>query len=73
MNNPSLLIAIGVVALYTILGPVVLLAIYTLFDSISQRKHSSGKQNTEQAPEKKDPLTWTRRDVQQFVKRNSWF
>ena len=52
------LIAIDVLLLYIILGPVVLLGIYVLFDSLDP----TGKTKTDASPEK-DPALWTSEDV----------
>ena len=48
------LIAIDVLLLYVIFGPVVLLGIYVLFDSIDP----AGKPQKDASPEK-DPALWT--------------
>ena len=52
------LIAIDVLLLYLIFGPVVLLGIYVLFDSIDP----AGKPQKNASPEK-DPALWTSEDV----------
>ena len=52
------MIAIDVMLLYIIFGPVVLLGIYVLFDSIDP----TGKTKTDASPEK-DPALWTSEDV----------
>jgi hypothetical protein len=52
------LIAIDVLLLYLIFGPVVLLGIYVLFDSIDP----AGKPQEDASPEK-DPALWTSEDM----------
>jgi len=57
--GPGPLIAIDVVLLYTILGPLVLFAIYVLFDALNKPvKPPQGK-----GLSKKDPALWTGEDV----------
>ena len=62
MLGPGPLIAIDVVLLYTILGPLVLFAIYVLFDSLD-RSSRPGKSHPAAAKGKKDPAVWTREDI----------
>ncbi|WP_462270547.1 hypothetical protein [Desulfobacter sp.] len=57
------LIAIDVLLLYLIFGPVVLLGIYVLFDAIDPTgKDPTGKPQKDASPEK-DPALWTSEDV----------
>lgn len=66
MLGPGPLIAIDVVLLYTILGPLVLFAIYVLFDSFDK----SGEQVSQDAtPLKKDPALWTSEDIDLHMDR----
>lgn len=58
MLGPGPLIAIDVILLYTILAPLVLFAIYVLFDYLGREGR---KKN--QTPEKKDPALWTKEDT----------
>ncbi|MDA3791020.1 MAG: hypothetical protein PF503_21310 [Desulfobacula sp.] len=62
MLGPGPLIAIDVVLLYTILGPLVLFAIYVLFDSLN-RPGNPGKNQQGNPLVKKDPALWTSEDV----------
>jgi len=57
--GPGPLIAIDVVLLYTILGPLVLFGIYVLFDSLDQ----TGKTKQGGVPVTKDPALWTSEEV----------
>jgi len=64
--GPGPLIAIDVVLLYTILGPLVLFGIYVLFDSLygSVRKHPAGTVVVGgDTVGKKDPALWTNDDI----------
>lgn len=56
------LIAINVTLLYAILGPLVLVAIYVLFDSLAK---PNGPESNRQAPQadRKDPALWTDDDL----------
>jgi hypothetical protein len=66
MLGPGHLIAIDVVLLYTLFGPVVLFAIYVLFDSLyksgrSESKHPGKHQDI--TIKIKDPALWTKEDI----------
>lgn len=52
------LIAVNVMLLYIILGPVLLFAIYVLFDSLDPAGRT--KKNT---PSEKDPALWTSEEI----------
>ena len=53
------LIAIDILLLYLILGPLVLLGIYVMFDSLDP----SGKTEQDDPAAGKDPALWTNEDV----------
>jgi hypothetical protein len=62
--NTRSLLAIDVMLLYVIFGPVVLLGIYVLFDAIDPTgKNPIGKSQKDASPEK-DPALWTSEDVE---------
>ena len=66
--DPGHLIAINLVLLYPILGPLFLFAIYVLFDSLAK----SGRPDTTQqdnATDQKDPALWTNADIDEQIKR----
>lgn len=58
------LIAIAVVSIYTTLGPLVLFAIYVLFDALAGRRnhrkdiHEIGR---------KEPAMWSKNDIDAFM------
>jgi len=56
--GPGPLIAIDVVLLYTLLGPLVLLGIYVLFDTLSHRRENSNPNAKQSASQKTDPALW---------------
>lgn len=57
--GPGPLIAIDVILLYTILGPLVLFGIYVLLDSLAV----TGSQVTKK---QKDPALWTHEDLNAY-------
>ena len=59
MLGPGPLIAIDVILLYTILAPLVLFAIYVLFDYLGRE----GRKKKNQTADKKDPALWTKEDT----------
>jgi hypothetical protein len=65
MMGPGPLIAIDVIFLYVILGPLVLFAIYVLFDSLSKPIEKL----QEQANVEKDPALWTNEDIKAHMNR----
>ncbi|HGY11331.1 MAG TPA: hypothetical protein ENK36_03090 [Desulfobacterales bacterium] len=66
--GPGPLIAIDVVLLYTIFGPLVLFAIYVLFDSLARPGRPAKKKQGETNGEK-DPALWTREDIEVYINR----
>ncbi len=63
--GPGPLIAIDVVLLYTILGPLVLFAIYALFDSLNKPSNLGQQRKT-----KKDPALWTIDEIDFHMDQN---
>lgn len=68
MQDPGHLIAIYFLLLYIILGPLVLFAIYVLFDLFSKsgRSESNGQRA---ATSKNDPALWTKEDISAHINR----
>lgn len=62
--SPSALIAVDVILLYTLLGPLVLFAVYVLFDRISKDHRPPGPKA---GPSKKDPALWSDQDIDDFL------
>jgi len=56
------LIAINVTLLYAILGPLVLVAIYVLFDSLSKPGEQEGNRQGPKG-DRGDPALWTDDDI----------
>ena len=67
MQDPGHLIATYFLLLYIILGPLVLFAIYVLFDSLAK----SGRPDIRQAlaQDKDDPALWTCEDINDHLDR----
>lgn len=68
MNSPSLLIAVGVIALYSLIGPLVLFGIYTLFDALTLGKEKN-EPKTNTSLDKKDPALWTDQDIKIYFSK----
>ena len=65
MLNTGLIIAIGVVAIYVLFGPLVLLGIYMFIDHLAEGNRPWPDQ-TKTATEKKDPAIWNLSDTRRF-------
>jgi len=65
MDDPGTLIAVNILLLYTLLGPVVLFAIYVLFDFLNK----PAKRQAVATPSEKDPTLWTREDIDTHLNR----
>ncbi|MGM0452733.1 MAG: hypothetical protein ACQERN_06170 [Thermodesulfobacteriota bacterium] len=72
MLNVGLIIAGGVLVIYLVLGPIVLLGVYAFFDRMSEEgpENSKARQAT---VEEKDPALWNSREVQQYLNNRGRF
>jgi len=61
MLSPGILIAIDVTLLYLVMGPLVLYALYVVFDSLGRRKGEKLKPTANIV--KKDPALWPDEDI----------
>ena len=66
MVSPGLLIAAGVVLIYTVLGPIVIFGLNALFDSLAQGRD---KQDKEPRAQEQDPALWTEEQVRRKTRR----
>ena len=66
MVSPGLLIAAGVILIYTVLGPLVIFALNALFDSLAQGRDKQDKQRQAQ---EQDPALWTEEQVREKTRR----
>jgi len=69
MVSPGLLIAAGVILIYTVLGPLVMLALNALFDSLAQGRDKQDKQDKERKAQEQDPALWTEKQIRDKVRR----
>jgi len=68
MQDPGTLIATYFILLYTILGPLVLLAIYVLFDALATSDEPRRKQQ-KRSSDKKETALWTKDDILAHMNR----
>jgi hypothetical protein len=68
MLGPGPLIAIDVILLYTILGPLVLFAIYVLFDTLNRPERSLIKHSNRKT-EIKNIAVWTNEEIDAYLDR----
>ena len=61
--GPGVLIAIDVILLYAVLGPLVLFGIYTLFDALI-KSDGTGDRRPDREPE--DPSLWSPEDIDAY-------
>ena len=66
MLGPGVLIAIDVVLLYTILGPLVLFAIFIVFDALNKIE-KPGMKLQKQKSGKTDPALWNSREIDIYM------
>lgn len=62
--GPGPLIAIDVILLYTVLGPLVLFGIYTLFDALIRSGSPGDPPRPKDKPE--DPSLWSAEDIDAY-------
>lgn len=62
--SPTNQIAINITLLYTILGPLLIFAIYVLFDSLYG---SDSKQAGLHGAEEKDPALWNNEEIDRYM------
>ena len=65
--GPGPLIAIDVLLLYLLLGPLVLFGIYVFFDGLGAQTVSHLQKSKSQKP----PALWTDHDVRSFLEKSS--
>jgi hypothetical protein len=63
--GPAVLIAIDVLLLYALLGPLVLFAVFVLFDHLSL----TDRTGTHRAGDTKDPALWSLQETIDFLDR----
>lgn len=66
MLGPGPLIAIDVILLYLLLGPLVLFALYAFFDALSSPDDPFAHPGSG-LPDKKDPALWTGEEAARYI------
>ena len=66
--DTSLAIASGVLAIYLILGPIVILGFHAFFDRMAEKADQAAAPAA-QPPNEKDPSLWTEQDVRAYLKK----
>ena len=61
MMSPGILIAIDVTLLYLVMGPLVLFALYVLFDALGRKRDDALQQGQKKG--EKDPALWSDEDI----------
>ena len=75
MLNIGLIIAAGVVVIYIILGPLVILGVYAFFDRLAEKAGEASVRNGQQMlpPHEKDPALWTDEEVRVYLAKKRSF
>ena len=69
MLSPEMVLVIGLLSVYTVLGPFILLFIYIFLDRFAE---APKRKPIHTPPDAKDPALWTPEDVLSYLKhRNS--
>ncbi len=67
MLPTGMIVAGGVVAIYIIFGPLVLLGIYVFIDRLARGGEQAGRRGSS-PPEEKEPDVWSPGDVRRYLK-----
>ena len=59
---------IGLLSVYTVLGPFILLLIYIFLDRLSENPKKKSLNTT---PDRKDPVFWTPEDIMSYLKHSN--
>lgn len=69
MEDPGHLLAMSFLLLYSILGPLVLFALYVLFDFFARHgKPEEDRQDKDDSP--RHPAVWTDEDLNRFMRQS---
>ncbi len=69
MLNIGLIIAGGVLVIYLILGPIVIMGFYAFFDRMAEKAGESELPEKNEAYRQKDPALWSSRDVRLHLRK----
>ena len=68
MLSPEMVLIIGLLSVYTVLGPFILLFIYIFLERFGENPKKNPINNT---PDSKDPVLWTPEDVLAYLNHNN--
>ena len=67
-ENTTVSLAVSVLAIYVIFGPIILLSIYAFFDRLAEKQGKKPFSKEDQGLQDKDPALWSDADVRKFIK-----
>jgi len=65
--SPGFLLAGMLLALYCVLGPIIILALYTLFDKLGQAPEDERRALLPKNKTRTDPFLWKENDVRKYL------
>jgi hypothetical protein len=65
----GIILALEIVAIYVIFGPVVLLAVYIIFDRLANRTPNLTLASQKSNEQEDDPALWGYEDVERYLKK----
>jgi len=68
-NMQGIILAVEIVAIYVIFGPVVLFAIYIIFDKLANRTPELSPVKNQGDEWEDDPALWTQEHVDMYLKK----
>ncbi len=66
-GNTGLNLAVSVLTIYVIFGPIILLAIYAFFDRLAEKEGKRPAQKNGGGYKDKDPALWSDEDVNRYI------
>ena len=68
--NTTLNLALSVLAIYVLFGPIILLGIYAFFDRLAEKQGRKPGKKSEADLKTKDPALWTGQDVRKYFEQD---
>ncbi|MFP4237466.1 MAG: hypothetical protein ACLFRQ_08000 [Desulfonatronovibrio sp.] len=65
--NTTLNLALTVLAIYVLFGPIILLSIYAFFDRLAEKEGRKPVKKNETDLKTKDPALWTAQDIRHYL------
>ncbi len=72
MINIGLIIAAGVLVIYVVLGPIVIMGIYSFLDRMAEKAGEQDKSDSARRS-KNDPALWSAGDVRKYLQKHRRF